>query len=192
MSRRCLGQNVVELVDGRLSPLAVEQAHTHLASCLPCRAAVIAQREAAARLRASQGPVPSLDFMLRLGSIPISQAGVNAASPTIPVQNTTAVVNVDAYRNRGVAASRRPRTKTASIAAVSVAGLVAAAAWAGVSSAQVAVSVPSVSQTSVVPMITTFSQVHRQTAQGMPFAGATYVDADYQSATSHRSFHAVP
>jgi len=195
MSRRCLRHEVADLVDGRLSPLATEQAHAHLAACGNCRAAVIAQREASARLKSMPMVAPTADFMQRLTLIPMTDSNafeaVSESRAALPVQNSTAVVSLASYREQRAPSLRAKSAKKAGITAISVAGLVSVAAWVGVSGSQVAVSVPSVHQTSVAPMITTFSQVHRQATQAMPFAGATYVDATYQTAPHYLS-HLVP
>jgi len=195
MSRRCLRHEVADLVDGRLSPLATEQAHAHLAACGQCRADVIAQREASARLRSMRPVAPTADFMQRLASIPmaeaVSSASATVASAGLPVQNSSSVVSLDSYREQRATSPRTKSAKKAGIAAISVAGLVSVAVWVGVSGGQVAVSVPTAHQVSVAPMITTFSEVHRQSTGSIPFAGATYVDVNYQTAP-HYSSHLVP
>ncbi len=195
MSRRCLRHEVADLVDGRLSAWATEQAHAHLASCGQCRSAVIAQREASARLRSMRTVAPTADFMQRLTSIPMTDPAASGAASVsraaLPVQNSPSVVSLDSYREQRAPSLRAKSAKKAGITAISVAGLVSVAAWVGVSGSQVAVSVPNAQQVSVAPMITTFSQVHRQATQGMPFAGATYVDATYQTAPHYLS-HLVP
>jgi hypothetical protein len=72
-----LGERVAALVDGRLSPDAVDRAHLHLATCRPCREAVEAERLMKARLAALRGPEPSGDLMRRL----LSMGGPNGPLP---------------------------------------------------------------------------------------------------------------
>ena len=191
MRRQCSRYDLVDLVDGRLSPIATEQTHTHVAACSHCRAAVIAYREVSAQLRLARPAEPAPDFLLRLASIPMAQHISTMKEPSASSIGSPEVANLAAYRDAR-AVSPRPRSvKKGGITAISVAGLVCVATWVGVSSSEVAVSVPSIRPVSVAPMISTFSQVHRQSTQSIPFANATYVAADYQSAP-HRTFHLVP
>jgi anti-sigma factor RsiW len=184
MSRRCLSHDIADLVDGRMGPMATEQAHAHLAACAKCRAAVIAQREASARLRSMMDATPAPDFMRRLSAIPMA-----SAPASMPVQNSAAVVVLSGYRRTG---SHRPTSvKRAGFTALSVAGLVGVAALVGVSSSQVAVSVPATSGV-VAPVITTLSDVHPQTVSFTPPTPPAYLALSYQPVAAHRSFHLVP
>ena len=187
MSFRCSRYNLVDLVDGRLSPIATEQVHAHVASCSQCRSAVIAYREVSARLRSVRPADPAPDFLLRLSMIPIAQHASTAPRHSTPAQSPTTVVSLADHRQRSV----RSQSAKTGITAISAAGLLCVAAFVGVSESQVAVSVPRAPAVSVAPMISTFSQVHLQTAQSNPFANATYVDVSYPTA-SQRSSHLVP
>ena len=182
MSRRCLSHDIADLVDGRLGPMATEQAHAHLAACAKCREAVIAQREASARLRSMRDAAPAPDFMRRLSAIPMANAPA-----TMPVQNSAAVLVLSDYRGMG---SQRPKSaKKAGLTAMSVAGLVGVAALVGVSGSQVAVIVPA-TRGAVAPVITTLAEVHPQTFA--PPAPPLYLALSYQPSTAHRSYHLVP
>jgi anti-sigma factor RsiW len=184
MSRRCLSHDIADLVDGRLGPMATEQAHAHLAACAKCRAAVIAQREASARLRSMRDAAPAPDFMRRLSAIPMAHAPAS-----MPVQNSAAVLVLSDYRGAG---SQRPRSaKKAGITVISVAGLVGVAALVGVSGSQVAVSVPATRGT-VAPVITTLAQVQSQPVSFTAPAPPAYLALSFTPATTHRSFHLVP
>ena len=187
MSFRCSRYNLVDLVDGRLRPIATEQAHAHVASCSQCRSAVIAYREVSAQLRSVLPADPAPDFLLRLSTIPIAQQVSAEPRHSTPVQNSATVVSLADHRQRSV----RSQSAKTSITVISAAGLVCMAAWVGVSGSQVAVSVPRAPAVSVAPMISTFSQVHLQTTQSNPFANATYVNVGYPTA-SQRSSHLVP
>jgi anti-sigma factor RsiW len=200
MSRRCLSNDIADLVDGRLGPMATEQAHAHLASCARCRAAVIAQREASARLRSMRDAAPEPEFMRRLSAI----ASTSGTATALPVQNSASVVMLSDYRDAGARRSgvvNVPSLKKTGMTVISVAGLVSVATLVGVSGSQVAVSVPSVRQ-SVAPMITTFSNVERPASVGLgqqPFSGPSqvstvpaYLLANYSTGYAHRSFHLVP
>jgi len=191
MRHRCSRYDLVDLVDGRLSPIATEQVHAHVASCAQCRSAVIAYREVSARLRSVRPAEPAPDFLLRLASIPMAQQ-VPATQPrNVSSSGAYEVVSLADYRDARTVSPRPRSAKKGGITAISVAGLVCVATWVGVSTSEVAVSVPSIRQVSVAPMISTFSQVHRQSTQSIPFANGTYVETDYQT-TPHRTFHLVP
>ena len=186
MSRRCLSHDIADLVDGRLGPMATEQAHAHLAACAKCRTAVIAQREAAARLRSMRDAAPAPDFMRRLSAIPMA-----VAPATMPVQNSAAVVVLSDYRGKRAGADRSMSVKKTGITVISVAGLVGMAALVGVSDSQVAVSVP-VTRATIAPVITTLSDVYPQSVSFAQPSPPAYLALSYQPATAHRSFHLVP
>ena len=187
MSRRCLRYEIPDLADGRLGPMATEQAHAHVAWCAKCRAAVIAQREASARLRSMQDATPQPDFLRRLSAIPAEAAAM--VHPALPVQNSSSVVSLADHGRSG--SHRSTAVKTAGVTVISIAGLVGVAALVGVSESQVAVSVPSTQQ-SIAPMFRTLSDVQRPAFQPPSPASVTFVNIGYQPPAPHRSHHLVP
>jgi hypothetical protein len=61
-----LGDRAAALVDGQLTPEAVDRATMHLTSCRPCRDLVELERLTKARLAALVGPEPTPDLVGRL------------------------------------------------------------------------------------------------------------------------------
>jgi hypothetical protein len=61
-----LGDRVAALVDGQLTPDAVDRVTMHLVSCRPCRDLVELERLTKARLSALVGPSPTADLVGRL------------------------------------------------------------------------------------------------------------------------------
>jgi hypothetical protein len=61
-----LGDRVAALVDGQLTPEAVDRATMHLVFCRPCRDLVELERLTKARLSALIGPAPTPDLVGRL------------------------------------------------------------------------------------------------------------------------------
>jgi anti-sigma factor RsiW len=89
-----LAERISDLVDGRLSAEATDQAHAHLAGCRACRDILEAERLTKARLQTLAAPEPGTDLLTRLLAVAPQSAELAAEVPTVP--------------SGGLAGSRRP------------------------------------------------------------------------------------
>ncbi len=187
--RRCLGDRVADLVDGRLDASATARAYAHVAECRRCRAAVAAEREASARLRGSSGGVPTQDFLDRLGSI----AGDGVAPrpvPPIPVQ-----AGADRPWGRGPSgpAGVRPvgvpgqsrRRRQGRVVIASAAGAAALAVVAVVGGGSASLGGTAVPAPAIAPVVDTFTVEHAASTDQLPLSGPRIVTlSDHGPSTS--------